>query len=300
MTRPIFPSLVFAALSLGIAFCTYRVSAQPNSSRNAAERLLEVDDLTPDEARVFMHRFRNTRLASDFVFDFHLKHYPARGRPTIYAGMLAGTWDDQGPVQRIELARSSEHSVSNTSWLIHAGGNAAIYEPATNSEDTEGWVKVDESRVATESLIQGTPITAFDLQFPFVYWKSFEWIKSERILGRPAHVFDMTPPGTVQSTSGNIARVRLYIDVDFTALLRAEYFDPSDKLVRQLKVLSFKKVSGQTIPKVLDFVDSGSREKVRFEIRAAALNQKVPNTVFDLLGTPEGSFTVSQMTFERL
>ncbi|MEM7671811.1 MAG: outer membrane lipoprotein-sorting protein [Verrucomicrobiota bacterium] len=277
------------------------MSAQPSSSRNAAERLLEVDSLTPDEARVFMHRFRNTRLASDFVFDFHLKHYPARGRPTIYAGMLAGTWDEQGPVQRIELAKSNENLANNTSWLIHAGGDAAIYEPSTQSEDSErSWEKVDDSRVATEPLIQGTPITAFDLQFPFVYWKSFEWMKSERILGRPAHVFDMIPPETIESTSGEIARVRLYVDVDFTALLRAEYFDSSGQLVRQLKVLSFKKVSGQTIPKVLDFVDSGSREKVRFEIRAAALNQNVPNTVFDLSSIPEDSFTVSQMTFERL
>lgn len=301
MTRPVFLYPWIALLWAASSFFGTTADAQPASSRKSAERLLEIPNLSPDEASAFMHRFRNTKLASDFVFDFHLKHIPARGRPTVYSGHLAGTWNQQGPLQRIELAEFDELADNNTSWLISGGMEPAIYEGTpVASEATEVWGRVEESRVASESLIPLTPITAFDLQLPFVFWENFEWVRSQRVLGRPAYIYDMRPATPIETSRGKIARVRLYIDADFAALLRAEYFDESDAQIRQLKVLSFKEVSGQWIPKVLDFVETGSREKVRFEVRAAALNQLVPRSVFDLSGNVNDSWNVSNLVFERL
>ena len=291
-------SLFALSLMLGVAV---DVSAQ--SSRKSAERLLEVPSLSEEEAGVFLERFRNVRLASDFVFDFNLKHIPARGRPTVYSGLLAGTWNQEGPVQRVEIAHfdSDSDAVLNTSLLIHGGRLTAAYSAEAIPLDVlTPWKPLPEESVATDSLVTGVPITAFDLQLPFVYWESYTWVTSQRVLGRPAYVYDMRPENPIQSAAGVIERVRVFVDADFAALLRAEYYDGAGDLLRQIKVLSFKQVSGQWIPKALDFATAGSREKVRFEVKAAALDQRLASELFDSQNTDPRKLNIPELSFKRL
>ena len=62
------------------------LEAQPKNSRVSVDRLLEVDNLKINEAAVFLDRFRSLRLSSDYVFDFDLKHFPARGQSQVFCG----------------------------------------------------------------------------------------------------------------------------------------------------------------------------------------------------------------------
>ena len=299
MTRPVFlcPHFILCFLALWVSL----PSAHGQSSRKSADRLLEVPDLSPEEAGAFLERFRNVRLASDFVFDFNLKHIPARGRPTVYSGLLAGTWNQAGPVQRVELSHFDGEAVLNTSLLIFGGRAPAAYQAEALPMDVLApWQSVADTSVATDTLIAGVPITAFDLQLPFVYWENYAWVSSQRVLGRPAYIFDMYPKAPVESSAGIVERVRLYIDADFAALLRAEYFDGEGERLRQIKVLSFKEVSGQWIPKALDFATTGSREKVRFEVRAAALEQRLSNEIFDPNSKDPRKLNIPELSFKRL
>ena len=276
------------------------VQAQ-TSSRKSAERLLKIPNLDAVEAARFIRDFRNVRLDSDFVFDFQIKHIPARGRPDIYGGLLAGSWNATGPVQRMDLVDSKNADDSLPSWLLRSGATAEIYRKETKPlSDALMWSPLTSEKMATDFLIKDVPVTAFDLQLPFIYWDTFTWLKGERVLGRPAHIFEMKPPAPVELPSGTIGTVRLFVDIDFKALLRAEYFDTSGNLIRQIKVLSFKEVSGQWIPKAIDFIDEGSREKVRFEVKGAALGLKLSEELFDEKLEPQERMDVSGFKFERL
>ena len=132
-------------------------------------------------------------------------------------------------------------STEGHSVLLHSGSANSVY---VSEKDGESWEQVAD-QFWLESVFADVPLAYFDLQMPFIYWNKWEVAGTRRVLGRLAYLYDMYPDAEAASFFPEIGRVRLALDADFKAMLRADYFDHSGELIKSLRVLSFKEVFKQ-------------------------------------------------------
>ncbi|MGJ3243725.1 MAG: outer membrane lipoprotein-sorting protein [Opitutales bacterium] len=271
-----------ALLALFLPVSTLWSQTSKTVGRN--ERIFEVEDLDPAEGERLLHTLRNQHPAGDFIFRFQLEHFPEIGETTTYEGLLWGTWIDGAQVFRIHLGGggASPGEIAYR-FLIRSGPDGFIYRLAEPSADDPG----DPEPVQLtgpdrfEPLMPGLTYTPFDLQLPFLYWEDLRYRGTDRVIGRPAYRFlAVAPEDSAVGETRPLAGISLAVDADFYALLRADYLDPDGETLRSLRLLNFKKVQDQWIVRRLDVKNSETREKTRFNVRAAAMGLNLPKKEF--------------------
>jgi len=242
--------------------------------------------IDPAEGAARLAAFRQSRLQGDFCLRFQLVHIPRRGDETTYDGMAWGTWDAQGPLTRFQLrpaaANESEppdpekRDANTWEWLVQNGPEPKIWVLAPGAKAArelppESW---------HEPLFPGLVYTPFDLLMPFMFWPKFEYDGPERVGGRVADAYVMLPPDS-PTTTPPAEPVRVALNREFNALVRAEQLDAARQPARELDVLSFENVEGQWLPKAFDLLNVTGRDKDRFAVTAAALNLPPAPARFD-------------------
>ena len=91
--------LVFATAGL---FCVCLLVSVHGQQLHKEDKRYEVIDPVEGERR--MVNFRRQRLDGDYCFHFELEHLPRRGESVRYYGTMWGSWNELGPLNRIELA----------------------------------------------------------------------------------------------------------------------------------------------------------------------------------------------------
>jgi hypothetical protein len=97
----------------------------------------------------------------------------------------------------------------------------------------------------TEKLL-GSNFTYYDLGLAFLRWPNVKLLEEGRVRGRDCFTIDARADGEPYT------RMRLWIDKEYYALLRAEAFDANDNLVRRFAVTSFKKIGDVWVPRGLE------------------------------------------------
>ena len=160
-----------------------------------------VETVSPERAAEILSEFRNQRLAGDFSFKFELEHLPRRGRTTLFAGQIWGTWQHSRPVLRVHLRPvTGDLHAAAVSMLSRNGPTPKIWtmrenpgiEPTGPQEVTGGDL--------LEPILDGMLYSPFDLQMPFIYWPEYEFEGRGRKKGREALVFRMLPPTEFSSS----------------------------------------------------------------------------------------------------
>ncbi|MGF1449730.1 MAG: outer membrane lipoprotein-sorting protein [Opitutales bacterium] len=263
------------ALLTGFALWTMPVEAQRPGQPDPG-RLLP--DLTESEARAALTEFRQQRLQGDYAFRFELDHRPRRGQTQRFSGGMWGTWDDFDPLIRVHLIGVGEAPQPDR-FLLRSGEQASFW--TTRADSTHDAVEVTGSALH-RPLVPGLTYTPFDLVMPFTHWSEATYLGRDRIANRLAYVFYLRPgPGQADTRAEGVDGVRLSIFADHNVLLRAETVDASGNALKSFKVRSFQQVNGQYIVKRIDLVDERARDKTRFEVSAAALGIRLPDTVFE-------------------
>ncbi|MDX2110943.1 MAG: outer membrane lipoprotein-sorting protein [Verrucomicrobiota bacterium] len=240
------------------------------------------------EGQAVMEKFRNAHPAGDYSFHFELRDTPAQGPNQFFRGQLWGSWQAAGPVTRIALFKEAER----VEFLVQNGPAPKMWRILADKEATP--VALTQTDY-THPLMGSMQFTPFELQMPFIYWKDFVYEGSERVKGRPAYTFILYPPeGALLPT--NLAAVRVTVDADFNALLRAETLDGSGKPMKSFRILSFKKAGETWIVKTIDLIDERTRAKTRFTVIAAAVAQEFGKELFTV-GTPLPSDTPARDAF---
>jgi hypothetical protein len=127
----------------------------------------------------------------------------------------------------------------------------------------------------TEKLL-GSYFTYYDLGLPYLHWPNAKFLSEERVRGRDCFAIESRADGEPY------ARVKMYIDKAYYALLRAEAFDANDNLVRRFAVTSFKRIGDLWVPRGLEagFVPPGqslpSQEKSRLEVYEGNYDTQLP------------------------
>jgi hypothetical protein len=136
------------------------------------------------------------------------------------------------------------------------------------------------NRTAT---LLNSQFTYYDLGLPFLRWPNAKFLDEERVRGRDCFAIESGADGEPY------ARVKMYIDKEYYALLRAEAFNSDDNLVRRFAVTSFKKIGDIWIPRGMEaaFVPAAqslpSQIKSRLEVYEGDYDKQLPAEWF----TPE-------------
>jgi hypothetical protein len=131
----------------------------------------------------------------------------------------------------------------------------------------------------TASLL-GSQFTYYDLGLPFLRWPRAKLLGEDRVRARDCFAIESTAEGEPY------ARVKMWLDKEYYALLRAEAFDLHGNLVRRFAVTSFKKIGEVWIPRGLEasVVPPGqslpNQEKSRLEVYEGNYDTKLPSDWF--------------------
>ena len=242
--------------------------------------MMRPDAASEAEAQTLLAGIRQVQLPPYYAFQFVLRYMPNRGDDKWMEGRLWGSWNSDVSSLRLYFPQCGKKG--SMTCFSYTGENPDAYI-AYNSDAAE---KVPLEKT-TEELIPGMGLTLFDIQMPYLHWKDSVYEGPIRFMGRPAHRFILYPQK--DKDYGSIGAVRVYIDEDYRAVLKAEVLDHSGNKLRSFEVGSLKKINDMWIVKKLNFVDEATKSKARVMIVAAALN--VPFNLSYL--KPESSSTLS-------
>ncbi|MFW5883620.1 MAG: outer membrane lipoprotein-sorting protein [Verrucomicrobiota bacterium] len=258
-------------------------------------RIPETQPIDPEEGAQRLAEFRQMRLAGDFAFQFKLEHKPRAGETFTYNGRMFGTWDEQGPLTRVEIWPGEPDESMPIKLLVRNGAEPRVWikEPDAPARKVTG-------EALHEPLLPGLLLSAFDLQMPYLYWDDYRYEGSGRARGRPTQQFLLTPTPAYQSVKPEVAAIRLHIDDSFNVFVAAHMLDAEGERLKSFDVGRFQVIDEQAIVKSFELFDLRSRDETRLVVEAAALGLQLPEALFTLDGLTEVEAQVSPSLYQRL
>ena len=239
---------------------------------------LQLSPPDPAEGRSVIESFRQQGIAGDYYLEFELRVIPRHGAEQVLPGRLWGSRNAAGPVSRVSLRLPPADSrPGEMRLLIQSGPEPELWRWTEGSAGAA-------TQLGAEALFEpvaGTGLTPFDLQMPFLYWPDFVYEGLARMHGRPSHQFLFYPPVDVLQHNPGLRGIRAYLDTQYTALVQVELIGDGNQPLKSVSVLDLKKIGDQWIVKSVDLRDEATRNKTRFVVTAAALNQTFAPGVLD-------------------
>lgn len=168
-----------------------------------------------------------------------------------------------------------KNAVTETRTIYRAGTNDVLIVQPVNAEPRyflRGAKSADK--------FFGSEFTYYDLGFPFLHWPEPKSIGEDRVRGRDCHVVE------VRATGQPYARAKLWIDREYSALLRLEAFDEDGSPVKRIAITSFKRIGEIWIPRGIECASAPAHqalpaeERSRLEIYAGDYDAKLPAELF--------------------
>jgi len=272
---------VAAVCAVSGFFCVF-ISAHSFAQRAGGEAADRYKTIDPEEGGRRIANFRNQRLEGDYCFHFELEHLPRRGERVTYYGTMWGSWNEQGPVTRIQLLSNNQNPEGGAK-------SVAIELIIQNGPVPRAWSRLDANAdfkllrgdALYESVLPNVTYSAFDLQMPFVYWDEYVYEGPGRVQSRIAQQFLMQAPAGSVARQRGIDAVRIGLDDAYDALLRIEVLDEQQEELSRFTVESFKKIQGQYIVKEVTLKDYTTRDRTRFKVKAASVGLVLEHNVFN-------------------
>lgn len=274
------------------ALCLLTPSARAQKESRPPPRYLQLNPPDQAEGRAIVEGFRRQGIAGEFYLEFELQVLPRHGDERVLHGALWGSRNESGPVWRVGIhtAPSAGHS-DEVRLLIQSGPNPRIWRWSEGLGAPAAPLPVE----ALFDPVAGTNLTAFDLQMPFVFWPEFVYEGLVRMHGRPTHQFLFYPPADISQRNSSLRGVRAYLDTQYAALVEAEMIGENNVVLKTLSILDLKKIGDQWIVKSVDCRDESTRNKTRFAVTAAALNQHFPPKIFEPASLAEPAAVPAQL-----
>lgn len=263
---------------LGLALLAGIPLAQAQKGYRPPVSYLQLTKPDQEEGRKILEGFRATGsmgIAGDYYLAFELRVLPRRGDERSYAGRMWGGRNSNGAISRVTFATGTEER----RLLVQNGPQPAVWTSQGKPGNGSGEVAMlGVSALFTP--VADTDLTAFDLQMPYLYWTDFAYEGIARVRGRPAYQFLLYPPADFLAKYPTLTGVRLYLDTQFRQPVQSEQIGEGGKLLKSMIVQELKKIGEQWIPKTVDLRDEITRNRTRFGVTGAALNQNFPAGLF--------------------
>jgi hypothetical protein len=227
-----------------------------------------------EEGRRILDQFRQLTEAGEGYFNFEFRILPRRGEERRVAGLLWRGVDGDAPATRIVV--NPGNAQAEQRWLVRGGTAPGLWTWRPTSPDQVE--QLGES--ALFDALAGTDVTAFDLQMPFLYWNEFVFEGVTRVRGRTVRVFLLYPPAEFAARNARLGGVRVYLDLEYGAMVQAEQLDGEGRALKAMTVIDLKKVGGRWIVKSIDLRNEATRDKTRFGVTGAAVEATFSSRVF--------------------
>lgn len=250
----VFRGFLCAGLALFLANSLF---AQGASRLGARAQVAEIDEA---EGLQRIEALRNYRSDGDTAFRFSLRHYPRRGDPIRWRGVLWSRWEAGGPILRIAV--SDWEGTYGVAYLMDSPGHRLFRRESggpVEKKDAEAW---------HHPMVEGNILTPFDLTAGFLFWDDPQYEGSSRLKGRPAHLFRFYAPEDLEA--GGVESVRAGLDARFNAPLLAEFLDSSSRVTRSVEVVNLRQAGDEWIVRTFDIFDPASGARARLTVDAAA------------------------------
>lgn len=232
--------------------------------------LPDVTDISPDEALDFLDTFKHQRTQADFILHFNLKHLKRQKAGHTYTGTLWGSWNELGQVIRFRIQLSPDNTLEG---IAQSGAHPRMWVL-----DDHHQLKELPEEALWQPIADGLLYRPIDLLLGFIHWPGITYEGSERVKGRPAHIYFLKPGKNIPDPS--IAGVRLVIDSVYHAPIKADWINTQGNTTYAFKVIDFKKVGDEWLIKTIDFVDTTTGEKTRFQVTDAQTGLVLDRGVF--------------------
>ena len=266
----------FSSRQVALAVCLLCFGAAPAEAQPRGNRLIPryITVAPPDQAEGarILGEFRQLGLPGDYYLRFNLEVLPRRGERFEVPGELWGSRNEIGPISRMVIRPAG--TAPEERILVQNGAETRSW--SWNGEDAQP-LPVSQAL----DPLAGTQATVFDLQMPFVHWTDFVFEGVTRVRGRVAHAFLLYPPEDFAAAHADVAGVRIYLDMQFHALMQAVVLDANERPRRTMTVLDLKKVGDQWIVKSIDLRDERTRDKTRFRVTGVALDLDYSPALFE-------------------
>lgn len=200
-----------------------------------------------------------------YLYRFHFIKYPKSGQSVIHRGMFSGPYPNSSLI-RIDLFALGHETVPEASFLLFRDQNNS---KVWNFKKTNKVIKEVHPKDWLSPWKKELNHAPFDLLMPFLAWP-FEYEKSGKVCGRPAHLYNFIPPQNSLTYPVPLESVRLSIDDTYYAPLRIEYMDGGILPARVFSLQSFKKVDDRWVVKAIDSKDRDSGSRTRLELLSVA------------------------------
>jgi len=231
------------------------------SFRKRPELLRPIDH---EEGVRMLSIFRRMWVVGDFSLKYSIQFIPRRGKRQEVFGTLWGSSSLEGSVSLIHL-----HTELERQFFLKNGPYASVMERQTELGE---WAEIN-ALDWFQPIDEAVTINPFDLMMPFVFWTDWEYAGVTKKGSRVAHSFLMKLPTQLAGNTLGLFGVIMYIDENFNALLRADYVNEEENVIRSLRLLDLKKIDGVWLPKTVDVLDEITRNKTRLVIKEAAVNR---------------------------
>ena len=209
-----------------------------------------------NDARAILHRVVVNRPTQDFVLKARL--FPAREKS-------------------IPLEILVKNSAEDTRTIYRTSGFALLVIQPVQAEPRFFLGGTNElTGLRRMGKLLGSHFTYYDLGTPFLHWPNEKFLGEELMRGRQCFLLETA------TTNAPYARVKMWIDEEFFALLRAEAFDDGGALIKRFAIGSFKRIGDVWIPRGVEVADVPpgqalpAQEKSRLEIYDGNYDTKLP------------------------
>lgn len=253
-------------------------------------------ELSPPDQKAgaeILRQVRDTGLDGDYYLEFVLRVLPRRGEERRVPGRMWGGRRPAGPVTRLALWPEGGGEGGESRLLVQGGARPAAWSWA-GGEGVTPAVVVDEG--ALFEPLAGTNLTAFDLQMPYLYWPEFVYEGKVRVNDRPTEAFLLYPPATIEARRPELAGIRVYLDAQYNALVRAEQIGAQERVLKSMRVVELKKIGERWIVKAVEVRDETTRDKTRFVVTAAGLGRDFAGGTFEPGMLPVGLAAPADLT----
>jgi len=179
-----------------------------------------------------------------------------------------------------------KNTATDTRTIYRAAQTEALIVQPVNGEPHFYLRGVGELVGAQRSgKLLGSEFSYYDLGLPFLRWPNPKLIDPDaRVRGRDCFAIEIAAEGEPY------ARVKVWIDKEYYALLRAEAYDKNGNLVRRFAVTSFKKIGEAWVPRGMEaaILPPGqslpNQQKSRLEVYEGDYGTQLPAEWFTVEG----------------
>ena len=175
-----------------------------------------------------------------------------------------------------------KNTAADTRTIYKTGQTVALVVQPVNGEPRFYLRGVGElTGVKRNERLLGSEFSYYDLGLPFLRWpKAVLLDADDRVRARDCFAIESSAEGEPY------ARVKIWIDKEYYALLRAEAFDANGNLVRRFAVTSFKKIGEAWVPRGMEAAvlppgqSLPNQQKSRLEVYGGDYDTQLPAAMF--------------------